>query len=575
MKTNGGTLLARSLAALGVDRAFVLHGGHLDAFLVACGDSGIGLTDTRHENTAGFAAAAYARATGRVGVCAVTAGPGFTNALTSMADAMLDAAPVLFLTSSPPLREVETNPLQGGFDQVQMAAPVTKWAHRVTHVERIPDLVDKALRLARSGRPGPVCLELPIDVLFAPVDDDDVAMPEAAGLTSRPAPSADAVDRVLELLQAAERPVVVVGGGALFSPGCPALLAELAERIGIPVVYGPKGNGVLPGDHPGNHGPVSVLAGAAAAGRTPDVVVQLGQRGGIFLGGRGGVMVPPDAALVQVDVDAAEIGRMRAPAVGIVADAGELLAALLGAGDRLPALSTSDWSAFLRQVRAGMRGRFDAEPDTTPAGLIHPHAAAREVLAALDPETAIMFDGGEAPSWVLPLATSPGPGLFGGNGYLGTLGVGPGYGVGVAVARPGKPVAVLTGDGAAGFHLAEFDTMARHQLPILTAVFNNGIWGISKHGQELVFGEKHTAVVDLEPRPYHLSAQSLGCDGVQVTRVEDIAPAVREAQRTGVPTCLNILTDPAVMHPNVERMIGLSDRDDEIAIPYYENIPVR
>ena len=576
MRINGGTALAQSLAALGIDRAFVLHGGHLDAFLVACRDAGIQLTDTRHENTAGFAAAAFARATGGVGVCAVTSGPGFTNALTAISDAYLDAAPVVVISSSPPLREAETNVLQGGIDQVAMAEPVTKWAHRVTHVERIPDLVDKAVRIARSGRPGPVYLEFPIDVMFGPLDDADITLPSPAGLTTRPAPSPAAVDRLLDLLAGAERPAIIVGGGAVLSPACPGELATFAERTGVPVVWGAKGNGVLPHGHPADAGPVGVLAAAAAvAQQPPDLVVQLGARGGIFLGGRGGAIVPHAATLVQVDVDGAEIGRIRTPDLAVVADAGETVAALNRALDARPFQAPTSWVDLLRQVRQETLTRFDDVPDTTADGFIHPHAAAREVMGALDPETAVMFDGGETPSWILPLAGSPGPGLFGGNGYLGTLGVGPGYAIGVAVARPGKPVAVVTGDGAAGFHLAEFDTMARHDLPIVTVIFNNASWGISKHGQELVFGEKNTVIVELARSAYHVVAQGLGCAGIEVTRVEEIAPAIREAQRSGVPTCINIMTDPAAMHPNVERMVGYTDSEDEIAIPYYENIPVR
>lgn len=576
MRINGGTALARSLAALGVERAFVLHGGHLDAFLVACRDVGIGLTDTRHENTAGQAAAAYARVTGGVGVCAVTSGPGFTNSLTAIADAHLDAAPVLFISSSPPLREAETNVLQGGIDQVVLAESVTKWSHRVTHVERIPDLVDKALRIARSGRPGPVYLEFPIDVMFGPLDDADIELPHAPALVTRPAPSPAAVDRVLEILAGAQRPAIIVGGGALFSPDCPRELATFAERTGIPVVYGAKGNGVLPPAHPLNAGPVGVLAAAAAvAQQPPDVVVQLGARGGIFLGGRGGAIVPHAATLIQIDVDGAEIGRIRTPELAVVADTGETMAALNRALDARPVAVPASWMELLREVRKGTLARFDDTPEITENGFIHPHAAAKAVLGALDPDTAIMFDGGETPSWIIPLAASPGPGLFGGNGYLGTLGVGPGFGIGTAVARPGRPVAVITGDGAAGFHLGEFDTMARHDLPIVTVVFNNAGWGISKHGQELVFGTKHATVVDLARSAYHVVAQGLGAAGVMVTRVEEIAPAIREAQRTGIPTCINVMTDPDVMHPNVERMVGFTDSEDEIAIPYYENIPVR
>jgi acetolactate synthase-1/2/3 large subunit len=227
-RITGGGVLAKSLRALGVSEVFALHGGHLDAFLVACPDEGIQLTDTRHEATAGHAAEAYARATGQIGVCVITAGPGFANALTAIVDAWLDATAVLFIAGSPPLREVATNPLQGGFDQVAMAAPVTKWSHRITNVERIADLVDKAVRTATSGRPGPVFLEVPIDVMFAPMDESALTLPTLPEMSARPAPSPEAVVRILDLLAQAERPAMIVGGGAL-SPRCPALLAAFAE----------------------------------------------------------------------------------------------------------------------------------------------------------------------------------------------------------------------------------------------------------------------------------------------------------------------------------------------------------
>src|SRR5258708_354084 len=213
-RITGGAALAKSLRALGVTEVFTLHGGHLDSFLVACPDEEIRLTDTRHEATAGHAAEAYARATGKIGVCVITAGPGFANSLTAMVDAWLDAVPVLFIAGSPPLREVATNPLQGGFDQVAMAAPVTKWSHRITNAERIADLVDKAVRTALTGRPGPVFLEVPIDVMFAPLAAEALALPQRPALASRPAPTPPAVEAILTLLAEAPRPPGSLGGGA-------------------------------------------------------------------------------------------------------------------------------------------------------------------------------------------------------------------------------------------------------------------------------------------------------------------------------------------------------------------------
>lgn len=573
-RVNGGAVLAKTLAALGISEVFTLHGGHLDSFLVACAGEGVRLTDTRHEATAGYAAEAYARATGGVGVAVITAGPGFSNALTAMVDAWLDAVPVLFIAGSPPLREVATNPLQGGFDQVAMAAPVTKWSHRITNVERIPDLVDKAVRTARSGRPGPVFLEVPIDVMFAPMPADELVLPTRPGLAARPAPPAASIDAILDLLANAERPAIIVGGGAL-SAACAAGLQALAERTGTPVLYSGKGNGVMPAGHPQNAGAAGTLGMAALAGQPADLVIQVGARSGLFLGGRAGSVVPATARFVQIDIDGAEIGRLRTPDIAVTADAGEAAAALAAGAAAREWKPLDGWTNLLARCRAEALAAFADAPAETRPGVIHPFHAARAVAEALSPDTAIACDGGEAISWFAPFGRSPGPGLYTGNGYLGTLGVGQGFAIGLARARPGKPVAAIMGDGAVGFHIADFDTMVRHGLPIVTIVFNNSAWGMSQHGQELVFGKQNLAAVRLAPSAYHGVAEALGCGGEAITRVEDIAPAVRRAQASGRPYCLNIMTDSDIAHPITAMMIGALDAPDEIPIPYYENIPIR
>ncbi|MFT4101158.1 MAG: thiamine pyrophosphate-binding protein [Burkholderiaceae bacterium] len=573
-KINGGDVLARSLKALGVTETFTLHGGHLDAFLVACREHGIQLTDTRHEATAGYAAEAYARATGNVGVCVITAGPGFSNGLTAMVNAWLDAMPVLFIAGSPPLREAALNPLQGGFDQIAMTLPVTKWAYRITNIERIPDIVDKAMRIAASGRPGPVFLEVPIDVMFAPIRADDLALPTRAALQTGPAPAADAVERIIAMLRQAERPAILAGGGTL-SRQCAEQLAAFASLTHTPVLFNTKANGVLPNDHPQNAGMAATLAMATKANEPADLIIQLGARAGMFLGGRHGAIIPHGARLIQIDIDGAEIGRIRTPDVAVVADSTQALIALNAAAQTLTWVGRDAWRATLQACRQALTKPFENLPKETASGLLHPYHAAAAVAQALAPETAISFDGGELTAWFQPHGRSPGPGLYMGNGYLGTLGVGQGYAIGMARARPGKPVATIIGDGAVGFHIADFDTMARHRLPITTIVFNNSAWGLSRHGQELVFGKDRTAAVDLEASAYHVVAQGFGCDGELIRRYEEIGPAIRRAQASGRPTCLNLLTDPDVMHPNVTAMIGRVDAEDEIAIPYYENIPVR
>ncbi|GGC87317.1 thiamine pyrophosphate-binding protein [Chelatococcus reniformis] len=570
---SGGMALARALNALGVGEVFTLHGGHLDSFLTACADTGIRLTDTRHEATAGHAAEAYARATGDVGVCVITAGPGFTNALTSMTNAWLDATPVLFIAGAPPLREVATNPLQGGFDQVAMAAPVTKWSHRITNVERIPDLIEKALHLARSGRPGPVFIEMPIDIMFGVADEALLSRAVRPAITARPSVPVAAIDQFVALLEAAERPAIIVGGGAA-SRACAALLGAFAEAAAIPVLASNKGAGVLPHEHPFSAGAAGTLAVAALVERQPaDLVILLGARAGMFLGGRQGTIIPHGAKLVQIDIDEAEIGRLRVPDLAITADAAEFLKAVAERTRGRTWRRRAEWIDTLKRCPGHFLRAFESAPTDNGRGLLHPFHAARAVAEALSPDTAIAWDGGEAPGWFRPFARVPGPGLSLGNGYLGCLGVGQGFAIGLARARPEHPVALILGDGAAGFHIAEFDTMVRHRLPVVTVIFNNACWGMSQHGQELVFGRQNLAAVKLAASDYHEVAVAFGGHGEKVTRYEDIAPAIRRAQAAKVAACINITTDPAIVHPVTPTMIGKLDAEDEIPIPYYENIP--
>lgn len=571
--STGGALLARSLRTLGVQQVFALHGGHLDAFLVACPDVGIQLVDVRHEASAGHAAEAYARATGgRVGVAVITAGPGFTNALTSMASAWLDALPVLFIAGSPPLREVATNPLQGGFDQVAMAAPVCKWAHRITHGERIPDLVDKALRTALSGRPGPVFLELPIDVMFAPVRRVMLPLDDERAPPAPPAPSAQTVEAMLGLLGGARRPVIIAGGGTILSPAA-AALQRFVERSGIPVTTTSRAHGLLPYEHPQYAGGAGAISGAILAGEAPDVVVLAGARQGLFTGGRGGAIVPADARLIQIDVDGSEIGRLKAADLAVVADCAAAFDALADAADRQRWPDFDPWTERLRAQRNALGALFEDAPTETRPGRLHPYHAAKAALAALPAEAAVVCDGGESSGWCDPHLRPPGPGLFMTNGYLGCLGFGPGAAIGIATAEPGRPVAVFSGDGAAGFHIAELDTMVRHRLPIVTVVLNNACWGMSQHGQDLVYGENRRSIVGLADTHYEQVAAGFGCHGERVERYEDIAPAIRRAFAAGGPACVNLIIDADVVHPVTPAMVGNVEAPDQIAVPYYENIP--
>lgn len=571
----GGTLMAQTLARLGVKHVFALHGGHLDAFLVAAPDEGIEIIDTRHEASAGHAADSYARVTcGQVGVAVITAGPGFTNGLTPMVSAYLDSIPTLFFAGSPPLREVETNPLQGGFDQVAMATPACKWAHRVTHVERLPDIIEKAMRIAKHGRPGPVFLDIPIDVMFAPVTRQMMPVQSAAGVTDhrRAAPSGETVRQIVDVLRGASNPIIVAGGGTILSPTAEPL-RNFVDATGIPVVTNSKAHGILPDDHPLYCGGAGVVGAATMSGTPPDVVVLAGARQGMFTGGRSGSVIPPGATLVQIDVDATEIGRLRTAEVAVIADCAATFTALAD-HTAVEWPDFSSWVQTLQNMRAATKAMFEDQPVEPRPGLLHPYHAAKAAMSALAPDTTIIIDGGESGAWCDMHVRAAGPGRFMTNGYLGCLGCGPGMAIGAAFAQPGHRVAVFTGDGAAGFNLQEFDTMVRHGLPILTVVLNNACWGMSLHGQDIVYGANRRSAVALARSRYDEVAVALGAHGEVVTCLDDIAPAMERAQALAGPACINIMTDPEVVHPVTPAMVGDVNAEGEIAIPYYENIPI-
>ena len=569
-KRAAGELVAATLAAFGVKEIFALQGGHIDPLLIACADYNIRLTDTRHEASAGHAADAYARATvGKLGVCVTTAGPGFTNSLTAMANAFVDGVPVLFIAGAAPLRDEGANTLQGGFDAVAMAAPVTKWAHRMTSTERLGEFIVRAIETALSGPPGPVFIEIPIDVMFMPTEE---AIPVKRALAAPPAPSAESVDALIEMLRSAERPAILAGGGSVLSASS-AKLAEFSELTGIPVVANIKALGVIPESHPNYGGPAAVLAMAAAAGAKPDAVLMFGARWGMFIGGNTGAIIPKDAKVAQIDINPSEISRLRGVDLPIVADCAAAIDALLTKAKTVSWKKNEAWPKQLKTLRANAPAAYEkASPQTGPHH-VHPYHAVKQVLAALPANVAIVADGGETGSWVGEVARSAGPGQMLRCGYLGCLGISPGFAIGAARADESRPVVCFAGDGGAGFNIQEFDTMARHNLPILTVIINNALWGMSKNSQAMLYGENREAIVQLADTNYDVVASGFGVKGARIEDHTKIKAVVEEFLKTKKPMCLNVITDKALEHPRTRQLVGDTSGADGIPIPYYANIP--
>jgi acetolactate synthase-1/2/3 large subunit len=578
MAHDGGELLVRTLKAADVDCAFVLHGGHLDPIFQACLDHDLRLVDTRHEAAAGHAADAYARQTGKIGVAIATAGPGYTNILTAITQAFLDRIPVLFIAGAAPLRDAEKWPLQGGIDQVAMARPVTKYAAQVTRTDQIPHMAAHAIRTAMTGTPGPVLLEVPIDVLFTRLEKD-VPIPQTIPDGSAPGPTDTQLAEALTLLKNARSPIIVCGGGVLLSRAADAV-RELAEATGIPVLANNKALGTLAQDHPLCGYALANLGVLSAMGMgKPDVALFLGARFGMFTAGDR--LVPADCRLIQVDIDGRELGRMRPVDVPIQADCRETALALRRAiaGETWP--DWSDWAGAVHGVSHWHETAY-GEATSQTAQAVHPYAALREIMNAIPRGTIVCGDGGEASQWAELASRATAPGEYTGHGYLGCLGIGMPFAMGSQVAHPDKRVVCIVGDGSVGLHIQEFDTMVRHNLPVVTIVLNNKAWGMCVHGQRSMFGSNRLVVTTLGESRYDKVAEGFGCFGAFAERLEDIGAAVQEALASGKPACINVITDLEAVYgdtggerpeqePKREKAASTNKKDD-IEMPYYENL---
>lgn len=545
----GGELVVRTLARAGVARVFGLHGAHLETMFQSCLDHGIRLIDTRHEAAAGHAAEGHARATRTLGVALATAGPGFTNIITSIANAFIDRTPVLYLAGDAPLGGAETNTLQGGIDQVAMVRPITKWAHRVTSAEQLPRLVAEAIRIATAAPSGPVLLCLPVDVLTASVDDAAVWQPSCLAIDSPALPAPGLVKAAIELLAGACRPVLLAGSGLWQAHGEHELRA-FVEAAGIPVFSDYAAHGLLPSDHPLYGGTYHKLVEHSAAEQRPDVVLALGVRFGLFTLGRSETLLPHTARIIHVDTDPRELGLVRDAAVPVLADSREFLVALRHASaDR----AWPDWKPWQRTIAtAGTARRARLEQEAgSPGATIHPYRAVSAIVDTITEDTIVVADGAECYHWLNEVIRQRQPGGYLAHGLLGTMGFGMGLALGARAARPERPVLAVIGDGAIGFSIAEFDTMARHGLPVVVVILDNRSWGACRHLQEMTAGPERLVGTRLDNAHYEQVAAGFNCHVEVVTDLAALGPAIGKAFASGRPACINVMIDPAPFPPEL------------------------
>ena len=535
---HGGLLIAEMLKREGVEVVFTLSGGHVAAIYDGCLRRGIRVMDTRHEQVAVHAAEGWAKVTRQPGVALLTAGPGVTDGITGIANAYQAGSPILVFGGAAPIANWDQGALQE-LRHLDLVGSITKWARTVTQTSRLAEYTAAAFREATAGRPGPVFLECPMDVLNALIPTAEATIPGPGYRTlSKPQGDPAAVERAAALLAQAERPVIFAGT-AVWWDDAAAPLRALAERLNAPVFLNGGGRGSLPPDHP----LYCSLARRTALGGA-DLLLLVGTKLDFRLNYGQPPLVPAAAKIVWLDTLGEDIGVNRGADVGIAGDVGAILRQLDAA-----LAKPLDHSAWVAQVRAAEEKAREAEEtmmrsDATP---IHPMRLCRELRDALDRDAYVVGDGGDIVSYGARVLQAWEPGHWLDAGPMGTLGAGTGFAIAAKLARPDKQVAILFGDGAFGLNGMEFETMVRHNLPIVGVIGNDGQWAQIKHPQKAMLG--HSTAADLTPGiRYDRMVEALGGYGELVTRPEEIRPAIERAFASGRPACVNVLTDPTVVY---------------------------
>lgn len=526
---HGGQLVAHALKREGVSRLFTLCGGHILPILDGCLDEDIQVLDGRHEEAVAHMAEAWSRITGEVGVISVTAGPGMTNAVTGVANAYENGVPMLILGGRSSLEDNEIGSLQD-IDQMDLYESITKWSRVCYETERIPEYVALAFRHALSGRPAPVYLELPQDILMGRVPKSKARFPENYRAIDRPRGSRECIAEAAKILSEAERPVIMAGAGCRWSEAQVAL-KDFAEHTGIPVVTHGGGRGTLPDSHP-----LSLFPGSSAELRA-DAVILLGVRVDFMTGY--GRMFPKSTKVIQVDIEPSNLGFNRGPECAVAGDIAHVLEDLK---DALPRHANRPWGKEAKKaVKAGVkRGRAQVNFDAVPC---HPLRVAEDLRDFGGPDACYIIDGGFASVWAMGVLPAERPGDVMGvpSGPMGCLGVGLPFALAAKSANPERNVFLMCGDGAFGLNAVEMDTALRHNLPVVAVIVNDGAWGMIKAAQMGMYGKDRLVASELGHVRYDKWVEGFGGHGEFVEKPGDIRPALERALASGLPACVNIV----------------------------------
>jgi acetolactate synthase-1/2/3 large subunit len=527
----GGHIISRQLKAEGVSTIFTLCGGHVAPIYDGCLRDGIDIIDTRHEQAAVHAADGYARLTRKCGVAVLTAGPGVTDGVTGVANAYQASVPLVVFGGASELRFKGKGALQE-MEQTALLAPITKASFTASDPRRLAEYVRTAFRIATSGVPGPVFVEVPFDVLTSQVQDP--YFPALPRPWPRQPGDPAAIEQAAALIERAQKPIAFVGSQVYWDDASEALIA-FANATGVPVFMNAMGRGCMPADHP-----LALANARKIAFRSTDLVIVLGTPLDFRVGYGAGIN--NKATIVQIERDPTKMSQNRDAEVQLLGDARSILDQLRLAVSR-PASAVTPWVAELREAETKANAKHEpwAQSDATP---INHYRLGRAIAEAIDDDTIVIGDGGDCVALGAKVIPRSKPGTWLDPGPLGCLGVGAPFAIAAKKLYPDRKVLVLSGDGSFGLNGFDFETCVRFKLPVCVVVGNDAAWGQIRGPQVMIFGAERAPATKLAPVRYDRVVEAFGGKGYHVEDPSKITATIREALAQDTVTCVNVPIDP-------------------------------
>jgi thiamine pyrophosphate-dependent acetolactate synthase large subunit-like protein len=528
----GSEILAKCLKAEGVKDLFFIMGGPMLLTESKCIEEGIRMIDVRHEQAAAYSAQAYSRVTQKPGVCMAASGPAAINLTTGLANALIDCCPVVGFGGSSPAGQFGRQVFQE-IDQVKILEGCVKYADRLLNIKRIPQQVNFAFQTAMLGKPGPVYIDCPGDLLYQKLDESQVDWSYAGRPILRPRPYAEprAINALVDAINSARQPIICSGGGVIWSQAWNEM-RQFVEKSGIPFYTTPQGRGVVPDDHP-----YSYLTMRSTAFRDADLIIILGTRMNYVIGHAAPPRFGANAKIARIEIDAEEMGRSaRNVDIPVLGDCKSVLEQLI---DAIPGNTADRFSGWRQKLADGEAAKRTGPGGNYPTdGDIHPLRLCEEVKNFAKRDAILCVDGQEILNYGRQSMPTFEPGHRLNSGPFGTMGVGLPFAVGAKAGRPDKQVICVHGDGSFGMNAMELDTAVRHKLPLLCVISLNGGWTADP--------QRNKPGRDLGYTRYDKMAEGLGCYSEYVEQPEGIRPALERAQKQvdeGRVALVNVKTD--------------------------------